>query len=918
MPLPNPIDPFKFHVAISYAGEDEAYVKEVARKLKELGVSVFFSGWQDSKGDLLPDRLSSVFNDESHYCLVFISNHYAKPYPQFEFDVILSRYVKNRGSFIFPARFDDTPIKPPISEITYHDLRPKKLAKDLAHEIFSELLSLFPPPTSTTNASSHQVRFIGREKQLKDIEDLMIQGEERVVVLYGEGGTGKTRLALEILESVKKRIQDPEGPEALKQRFAEGTCKVELKAVSDPILVPAMIAQALNIKQVEGVPIKESIKEFLQRRHMLLLLDNFEHLTPAGECLLELKDACPGLRILVTSRFALDGFAGIRSYPVGPMGMPSIADADSTDLLESDAVQLFAQRASEIDGFKVEDYPREVAAICAALGGVALAILMAAARIRWYEPPEMLEQLQRYLRGEDVAELEELEKAMHASIQWSYDLLPLSEQKLFRCLAVFEGGCTPEDAQKVCADGAETDIRRRLETLADMSLLRRDRNGGKLPRFSMADMVREYALTRLRKEEGEAALRRRHAECFVELAEKVERAVKTPERDSHLKLLDAERANLRAALAWCRSPGGDRELGLRLAGALFWFWNLRADFSEGLSSLLEALDYFRPERAKALHGAGGLAFLQGDYPTAGRLLDQSIEIWRKLGSPHERDLGYSLIIRGMTAMGLDDLEGALASEEESVAIFRKHQAEDGWGLALALNDLGNVQRRRGQLDEALRLYSESFTRWQAVKDDWGMPLTLSNRGFLRMMKGEHDAARQDLQMAADIQAKVKDTWGFAETKKYLGDLAVRKEDFEEAGYLYRESLELHRQIGRRQFLVGCLSGLFVVAVREGRHEVAARLYGGTEMLRKTWNVSLRICDHEMFKAAWESIPSGEREAFQEEPAEGRTEELLNARLDQLTELALREFPPRPSKRQNSGDPEYDRSSREEEVPSFSR
>lgn len=878
----------QFHVAISYASEDEKYVEEVADILRKSGITVFFAKWEQSRliGRNLAIELPEIFGKKAHHCLLFVSNHYAdKVYTIHEWNAISERYMRDR-EYLLPARFDDAELRGLGSAIAYADVRPKMSPAQLASLITARLAERNLVPPVPARASSPAAPFVGRKSEIQKAMSLLRKKEVRVLVLHGEGGVGKTRLAQHLLEQLKGELRD-------------GACPVYLKRASDFTLI-SEIGRALDIREAEDVSAQDSTKQFLRTKEMLLLLDNFEHLSYVESRVGELVKECPGLKVLITSRRTLDDLKEIQNLPVPPLSLPPEGKLTSKRLLQSDAVALFQQHASMVDPeFEVTACGKEVAAICEALGGNALAIEVTAARINWYKPPEMLARLKQYLKGEGDAGLA-LRETIHASVDWSYSLLSPDEQLLFRRVSVFAGGCTPEEAGEICDGGLKVDIRVGLERLADFSLLRRDLRDPKAPRFSMLDMVREYALERLKESQEAAGLRRLHAGYFVRLAEQADERIQSKERDAALALLNAERANLRAAFEWCQSEGGDRELGLRLSGALFWFWNLRADFSEGRAWLEEALQDCKVARAKALYGAGGLAFLQGDYGAARLLLDESVRLWRGLGPAHERGLGYALIILGMTVMGQEentDLDLALSCEAESVEIFRRHETEDGWGLALALNDLGNVHRRRGNLDEAARSYRESLARWQALRDPWGLPLTLSNLGFLQMMQKMYPDAREMFERAQDIQEKAGDTWSLAETRKYRGDLEVRSGQNREAGYLYRESLEGNRKIGRKQFMVGCLSGLAVVAAREGRHRVAARLSGAAGFLREHGEVSPRIFDCEQFSETFDRLPAEVRESkeFQAGLKEGMRDEPLNVKLDQTIAYALEKFPPRPEK-----------------------
>ncbi|MEA2692942.1 MAG: hypothetical protein QOJ16_2329, partial [Acidobacteriota bacterium] len=651
MALAAPPSPFEYHIAISYAREDEAYVARVAEVLRQNDALVFFDRSQDFLGTHLGIELFDVFLNKACYCLVFVSRHYAeKKYTQYEFSIILSRYIQDPG-VLLPVRFDPTPLKGLDPGLYFDDLTQGTPPESLAKKILSKLTSVFPPEGGSRSYLDLEIPFVGRRSEIEGIEKLLGRESVKILVLYGQGGTGKTRLAWE----VAKRLRGS---------FKDDMVFVELEPFRMAARVPAEIARCVGAREVEGVAIEKSLTEYLKPKHLLLVLDKFEHLSSAGRYLGELANQCPGLKILVTSRWALSDLGDMHSFPIPPLSLPPAGKKVTKKLArKSDAIELFRARAfQKRPDLDLDKYLHQVAQICWKLEGLAQAILLAASQLRRHEPAEILELLDLYFGGKPGG-LNELEKAMHVSIGWSYDLLPSTEQALLRRLAIFSESFTPEAAYEVCGEGLSGDLREALELLSDRSLLQKEHGTTAAGvRFRMAEVIREYALERLREREGEAAFRRRHAQEYARLVQDADRGLKTGERERWLNLLDLERANFQSALEWCFSDHGDRELGSRLAGNLFWFWNFRAEFSEGRIWLEQALGDLSESRAKALYAAGGLAFLQGEYDQARSLLTASVRIWRKLPPERERDLGYALIILGMAALGQGDMDAALAAE----------------------------------------------------------------------------------------------------------------------------------------------------------------------------------------------------------------------------------------------------------------
>ncbi|HEY9420089.1 MAG TPA: tetratricopeptide repeat protein [Thermoanaerobaculia bacterium] len=668
--------------------------------------------------------------------------------------------------------------------------------------------------------------FIGRRKEVAEARRHLRSRHVRAVVLHGPVGVGKSRLAWKVASDLLKD-------------FHNGVCRIGLDRVRDSSLVLPTLARTLGIKEVARSeksenPLEmslESLREYLRTKEMLLVLDNFEHVEEAGRQVARLLADCPGLKLLITSRSELH-VAGGRSLPVGFLAVPE-KDRDYTleELEQIDSVALFVQNAEAVDpGFVLHrENAAAVAEICRRLEGVALAIELAAARVRQFPPHRMLPELDHQLRlgvGGAMG-CEEKHETMEAAIAWSYHLLDPGEKALLQRLSVFSNGFTLEAAVAVCNPGEDRTIpvEAGLRSLLRNSLVWQC--GAE--RFRMLAVVREYARKRLRQahKEGRAedplVFERRHAGFFTALAETVEPRITSPRRGDALERLEVEHANFHAVLDWS-VRSGELELGLRLAGALFWFWNLRAHFSEGrtwLGRILAAAGE-GPETAtlaKALYAAGGLAFLQGDSQDALDKLGRSERIWRRLGD--RRGLGYTLVVRGMAL--LDEKRIALAGDCESEAESLFHSQGDLWGTALALNDLGNVLRVRGEYEEARETYWKSLALWERMGDSWGLPMTLTNLGFLEMLQERYREAREAFERALALQRAVGDRWSHAETLKYLGDLAVRERSWPEAIRLYRKSLELNLRIGRKPFLLGCVGGLASIAVEKmGAVQYAAR------------------------------------------------------------------------------------------------
>jgi predicted ATPase len=715
-------------------------------------------------------------------------------------------------------------------------------------------LTLYTP---FNNLPASPTPFIGRKTEIDELKKYLPDGA-CAIVLHGGGGTGKTRIALKLASD-------------LVSEFENGVCYVPLVKVKHADLLPSAISEALQLKEVEESRVKDNLRQFLENKRMLLLLDTFEHIASKAniDYLAELCLACPQLKILLTSRRKIKlKIPGAYSFNVPLLELPKEEDYLPPERLSQfDAVKLFIQSARDIDpDFNItNDNAPAVAQICIRLEGLALAIELVAASINRFNrnPQEMLAALEnQLLRSVDAAPAKSSEQVtMHASIRWSYQLLSPPEQKLLKRLSVFQGGFGVTAARAVCdADGdLDIDISDGLWSLVDNNLLRPDEMVKSGNRFKMLDVINEYGQELLEEDREIDRMRRLHAEYFLEHTEEAEKKITSEERNGWLERLETDHGNLRAALMWYGQPSGDIESGLRLAGSLFWFWNLQAHFSEGRGWLKRMLERNkssspRPALAKALYAAGGLAFLQGDDKGALPLINQSVMMWRGLGE--KRGLAFALIIQGMLAINLNELQKALACEEEAVAIFT--ELKDRWGMALAYNDLGNVYRQAGQYPEALKFFKKSLKIWKDLKDTWGQPLTLSNLGFLDFLKGSYASARRQLEAALKIQQEVKDKWGLSETVKCLGDMAVRRRQYAEAKDLYHESLIWNRELGRKKLVVACLAGLAVVAGKMNQMERAAWLFNATDALTKNIGVHPKLFDHGMYHSTREELSAKAR------------------------------------------------------------
>jgi predicted ATPase len=553
----------------------------------------------------------------------------------------------------------------------------------------------------------------------------------RLVTLTGPGGTGKTRLGLAVAQALEPELRD-------------GAAFVSLAPVSSPELLLSTIAQALDVRE-------EEVGEHLRERRMLLVLDNFEQLIDAAPAVGELLATAPRLWVLATSRAPLR-LAAEHEYPVPPLDTPA-ADLPFEALVKTDVLRLFAARARAVDpGFELDSaIAPDIARVCARLDGLPLAIELAAARSKLLVPAEILERLERepHLLPAGPRDAPARQQTLAATIRWSYDLLRPEERIAFARFGVFSGGCTLEAAERVCQVTLET-----LGSLVDNNLLRRRDS-----RFAMLETVRHFAVERL-EENGAAELRRRHAEWLTELAEAAQAANLGGEDPvPWLDRLEAEHANIRAALDW--AIGADSALALRLASALRIFWEVRGHFAEGARWLDEALACgpdAKPElRLKAVSVSGGIAFRRGDLERADERFEVQLALARELRDDHWIARGLSDI--GTVAAARNDLDAASAVLEESAELFRKLDEPARLGIVLA--NLGHIAGERGDYAHAIEVTEEALALESGNKPQ--TVISLYNLGGYYLEAGDLQRSRETLErcVALTLELGYKEVMAYA-------------------------------------------------------------------------------------------------------------------------------------------------------------
>jgi predicted ATPase/class 3 adenylate cyclase len=755
---------------------------------------------------------------------------------------LLSEAMAEQVRDIFPGDIE-------LRDLGKHQLRDMTIPERIFQVVTSDLPSDFPPLRAIgmcpTNLPAQLTSFIGREEEIASVCSLLRRADVRLVTLSGPGGTGKTRLGLQVAAQ-------------LLNEFEDGVFFVSLAAISTVGLVAFTIAEAFGVKEVAGQPILETLEDYLRPRQILLVLDNFEQVITAAPVVTELLTAAPQLKVLVTSREVLLIY-GEHEFPVLPFTLPDLdrlppqSDVFVSVLSKYAAVKLFVERAQAArpDFYLVDENARTVAEICARLDGLPLAIELAAACSRTFSPQAILARLTgavgpsslRMLTG-SLRDLPARQRTLRGAIDWSYNLLDMGEKKLFTRLAVFVGGCTTEAVEVVCNIGGDLsmDVLDGLTSLVNKSMLQPAMKIEGEPRFTMLETIREYALERLEASGEARLLRQYHAGYYLTLAGRAEPELRAgPQQVAWLDRLEQEHGNLRAALTWSLERG-EGEIALLLSSALWRFWYWHSHLSEGshwLDLALTATRHYKQMptvRVRVLNGAGNLASARGDYEHAKALLEEGLALGREQGMASKADLAPLLNTLGTVTVNQGDYQQARMFYEECLALQRER--EDQVGIAHVLNNLGVVVSNQGDYKQAQTFLEESLARFRELGIKWGIAYTLGNLGRAALCLGDYAQATTQIEESLALCQELGDRDGVAECLARLGGVAAAQSDAERAVALYRESLSLYQQVGDKPGVAECLKELAKVMGMLGQPVRAVRLFGAAEALREALKSSL--------------------------------------------------------------------------------
>jgi len=724
--------------------------------------------------------------------------------------------------------------------------RPERVFQLIVAELPSDFPALRSLDAQPNNLPIKPTSLVGRDADLASARALLSRPEVRLLTLSGAGGTGKTRLGLQLAAD-------------LLDEFADGVFLVALAPILDPKLVISTVAQVLGVRDSGAQPILNTLAEYLEHKQMLLFLDNFEHVSEAAPDVSQLLEMCPQITFLISSREILH-VSGEFEFSVPPLTLPDLSHESTLDLVSrSPAVELFSQRAQAThpDFHLTNENAKSVAEICARLDGLPLAIELAAARVKLFSPKALLEQLMDvkgrsslHLLGQGPRDAPERHRTLRAAIDWSYELLDNEEQILIQLLSVFTGGFTFAAAEAVCclSDGKGVsepeeipvmDVLDGFASLQDKSLIRQEERVEDELQFNMLELIRDYAWEKLKESNLEGLIRERHANFFLAMVLEAAPKLKGSEQEVWLKRLDKDHNNLRSVLIWFaqRAEDGDEvsaESGVRLAGALWGFWDTHGFISEGrewLRKMNELSDTPTPARVDALNGAAMLARRQSDIAEALELYEQGLEI----ASAIDYTAGKAEALEGLGFIfeyqGADE-ELVESYYADSLELWR--EVRDKRGIATALGPQAQRAASANDFEQANLLFKESLALFREVHDKREIAGALWNLGQIAVVMGHYDQAIQMYNESRAIYDELKDTHGVATQERSLAEVEAYRGNTMEARTLYEEALKSFRSMDDKRCSSVSLVGLAGIVRDQGD------LTGAIALTHECMNLSREI------------------------------------------------------------------------------
>ncbi|MEX2184427.1 MAG: adenylate/guanylate cyclase domain-containing protein [Chloroflexota bacterium] len=753
---------------------------------------------------------------------------------------------------------DDLPAGVTVRDLGEHRLKDLKAPERLFQLVIDGLPSDFPPPrasgTRPDNLPTQLTTFVGRERELAEAGALL--ASTRLLTLTGPGGTGKTRLSLELAA-------------AAVERFPDGRWFVPLDAVRDPDLVVPTIGRALGLADSKDRPALDTLADSLGQRRALLVLDNFEQVVAAGRAVADLLRRCPNVTCIVTTRIALH-VSGEQEYPVPGLPTPpdpsrlsemgrlnlsrEMRDINPETVASYEAVRLFVARAAAVrPGFAVTDENvAAIAALVSRLHGMPLAIELAAVRIKLLSPDRILARLDHHLAvlTDGSRDLPERQQTLRGAIAWSYDLLDDGARRLLDRLSVFRGGATPDMAEEVCGPAGDVggEVVDRLGELVDQSLVRLDDDGDE-PRFAMLETIREFAAEMLTSRDDHDETARRHAAAMLAFAQRAAAGLSGADQRAWLDRLERDHDNARAAIEW--SVDHDPTTAARLAFALWRFWQQRGYLNEARSRL-EAMDAAvrdvdPVDRARFAEALGGVAYWQSDLAMATHWYDVALRTWRSLDQPSEianalYNRAYADMIAVMDGtVGAPQVAAARAMLTEALAIYQAH------------GDVGG----EGNIVWGLGSFSY-FTADAATAESW---------------------FRRALDLHRTAGDRTMETWSL----HMIALAVIGQHRFDEARQVARHALQHFHEAGDISGVTLVLDDLALVALADGDRVRAGRLWGGARRLQQ--RTGTMLADYVERNSVLFGVPTP-NEALSQAELDQAAAEAAAMSLDELVAYAL--------------------------------
>jgi predicted ATPase len=679
------------------------------------------------------------------------------------------------------------------------------------------------------NVPSPLTRLIGRDEEVAAIQALALRADVRLITIVGAPGIGKSRLTTQVAAMVAPS-------------FPDGVWYVPLEPISDVSLVVPAIAKALGVKESSGQPLLQSMREFLRQRRLVLVLDNFEHVLEAAPAVAEILTACPGVKVLATSRAGLH-IRGEWQWPVSPLATPGNEGRVSvTAAARFPAVELFVDRARAVQpSFALtETNVGDVCRICADLDGLPLAIELVAARSRTLTPAELVDRLgdRLALLTDGPRDVPPHQRTLRGTIDWSYHLLSPAEQVVFAWLSVFVGGCSLRAAEEVAIPAdLPVPVADAVAALADKNLLRLEEGPDGQRYAVMLATIREYALERLAASGDEGRIRERWAAFYLELAQTATEQLGGEQQGRWLRQLDAEQHNLRAVLGWYTEHGNAGD-ALRMLAASWRFWHIRFRQAEGLRWVEQVLNmpgrHDERVRAQVLCGAGWLAVDQYDRGLAKSFFTESLTAYRELGD--QRGMADALHGVGTVALADGDAGQAAALFEESLDRYREAGVDEG--VAWSLDHIGSATLELGGYALAEQHFAEGLVIFRRLRHSWGMALALHHLGLSALALGRYTDAHDQFDEALAIFAELDNSWGVAICLLYLGHVALGSGEHDTAAGYFTQALHASDAQADRPGAARALAGLASLAVSEGNLVRAAQLFRQAETLAEASGIRM--------------------------------------------------------------------------------